>query len=169
MLLDVSIGDCPSYAPYTMFSPGEPQFNIHSQESLECEDKYGLWYTYNEMTFSAPPVLAKPEVVNPPTTTSVVEQTRLFQNYPDPSNPETWIPYELSEDADVTVEIYDLTGAMVRKLVLGRQTKGRYIDKRRAAFWDGRNERGELVSSGVYFYTLKADEFSATRRLALLK
>ena len=168
-LKDVYYVQCQSYAPYTMFSPGEPQVNIHNQESLECEDKYGLWYTYNEMTFSAPSVRAKPEIVNLPAEAGVAEKTRLLQNYPDPFNPDTWIPYELSEDTDVTIEIYDSTGAMVRKLVLGRQAKGRYIDKRRAAFWDGRNERGELVPSGVYFYTLKADDFSATRRLVLLK
>ena len=169
VLKDVSIGDCPSYASYTMYSPGNPQFNIHTQESLECEDKYGLWYTYNEMTFSAPSVRAKPEIVNPPVEVGVVAQTRLLQNYPDPFNPETWIPYELAEDADVTVEIYDSIGAMVRKLVVGRQAKGQYIDKRRAAFWEGRNEKGELLPSGIYFYTLRADDFSQTRRMLILK
>ena len=168
-LKDVYYVQCQNYEPYTMFSPAEPQFDFHKQEDLECEDKYGLWYTYNEMTFSAPAVLAKPEVANPLAEPGFVGQTRLLQNYPDPFNPETWIPYELSEDADVTVEIYDSTGTMVRKLGLGRQAKGRYINKKRAAFWDGKNEQGELVSSGVYFYTLKAGDFSATRRLVLLK
>ena len=169
LLKDVYLVQCQDYEPYTMFSPGDPQTNIHSQESLECEDKYGLWYTYNEMTFSAPSVWTKPEVANLPVEAGVVEQTRLLQNYPDPCNPETWIPYELAEDAHVAIEIYDSAGNMVRELRLGRQLKGRYIDKSRAAFWDGRNGKGELVSSGVYFYTLKADDFSATRRLILLK
>ena len=93
----------------------------------------------------------------------------LLQNYPNPFNPETWIPYQLSEDNSVSVSIYDTTGKLVRTLSLGFQSVGFYNSRERAAYWDGRNELGERVASGVYFYTLTAGEFTATRRMLILK
>ena len=77
--------------------------------------------TINEMTFSAPSVRANPELVNPPVEVGAIAQTRLLQNYPDPFNPETWIPYELAEDADVTVEIYDSIGQEARRRQTGQR------------------------------------------------
>ena len=95
--------------------------------------------------------------------------TALLPNYPNPFNPETWIPYHLAQPADVTLTIYDTTGVTVRQLDLGHQPAGYYTDKTQAAYWDGRNNLGELVGSGVYFYQLQAGDFSATRKLVILK
>ena len=99
----------------------------------------------------------------------IPEETALLRNYPNPFNPETWIPYQLAESADVTLTIYDMNGEMVRRLTVGHQTAGMYQSRNRAAYWDGRNQLGELVASGLYFYTLTAGEFSATRRMLILK
>ena len=97
------------------------------------------------------------------------KETALLANYPNPFNPETWIPYQLAKAADVTVTIYAVDGTMVRTLSLGHQPVGIYQDKGRAAYWDGKNAHGEPVASGVYFYTLKAGDFSATRKLLIRK
>ena len=96
-------------------------------------------------------------------------QTALLSNYPNPFNPETWIPYQLSAAADVSLTIYDIRGVVVRELVLGYQSAGVYYSRARAAHWNGLNNIGEPVASGVYFYTLKAGEFSATRKLLIRK
>ena len=93
----------------------------------------------------------------------------MYQNYPNPFNPETFIPYQLAFDAVVNINIYDITGRLVRGLRLGRQTANVYFTKGKAAYWDGRGEHGEKVASGVYFYTLKAGDFSATRKMTILK
>ena len=97
------------------------------------------------------------------------ETTTLLPNYPNPFNPETWIPYQLAEPADVTLTIYDIQGRVVRDLDLGHQRAGMYHTRNRAAHWDGRNAQGESVASGVYFYTLTAGDFSATRKLLIRK
>ena len=97
------------------------------------------------------------------------KQTVLLPNYPNPFNPETWIPYQLTDAADVEVTIYDPKGAVVRQLDLGHQSAGYYMDRTKAAYWDGRNESGELVASGVYFYQLRAGNYSATRRMVIVK
>ena len=97
------------------------------------------------------------------------KETALLPNYPNPFNPETWIPYQLATPADVTLKIYDIQGRVVRTLDLGHQRPGMYQSKSRAAYWDGRNAVGEPVASGVYFYTLTAGDFSATRKLLIRK
>ena len=97
------------------------------------------------------------------------KETALLANYPNPFNPETWIPYELAETAEVTVSIHASEGKLVRALTLGQMPAGVYQGKNRAAYWDGRNEVGEPVASGVYFYTLQAGEFSATRKMVIRK
>ncbi len=93
----------------------------------------------------------------------------LAPNFPNPFNPETWIPYQLASDADVTLTIYASDGQLVRRLGLGHQTAGTYYSHSRAAYWDGKNDFGESVASGVYFYTLAAGDFSATRRMLIRK
>ena len=98
-----------------------------------------------------------------------LKRTMLLQNFPNPFNPETWIPYHLTEDAPVKIQIYDSQGASVRKLDLGQKSAGTYLTRDTAAYWDGRNDYGEALSSGLYFYQLRADEFSATRRMILAK
>ena len=99
----------------------------------------------------------------------IPEETALLRNYPNPFNPETWIPYQLAESAEVILTIYDMNGRLVRRLAMGHQAAGMYRSRTRAAYWDGRNQLGEPVASGLYFYTLTADEFSATRRMLILK
>ena len=97
------------------------------------------------------------------------EATVLLANYPNPFNPETWIPYELAEAAEVQVSIHAADGTLVRALALGQRPAGVYSDKDRAAYWDGQNAQGEPVASGVYFYTLTAGDFSATRKMVIRK
>ena len=96
-------------------------------------------------------------------------ETILLRNYPNPFNPETWIPYRLAKDAFVTLTIYDGNGQVVRTLDVGRQTASIYESRSKAAYWDGRNDLGESVASGLYFYTLTAGDFSATRKMLILK
>ena len=95
--------------------------------------------------------------------------TALLANYPNPFNPETWIPYQLANPAEVTVTIYAANGAIVRTLDLGHRRAGSYESQSRAAYWDGRNAQGEPVASGVYFYTLTTGDFSATRKMVIRK
>ncbi|RKU17479.1 hypothetical protein C6501_03925 [Candidatus Poribacteria bacterium] len=97
------------------------------------------------------------------------KETALLPNYPNPFNPETWIPYQLSESTDVTLTIYDIKGHVVRDLDLGHQRAGTYQSRARAAHWDGKNAQGEPVASGIYFYKLKAGGFSATRKMLIRK
>ena len=97
------------------------------------------------------------------------EATQLLSNYPNPFNPETWIPYHLATAGEVSMTIYDVGGSVVRHLHLGHQAAGYYTDQSRAAYWDGRNAVGEPVASGIYFYTLTAGDFSATRKLLIRK
>ncbi len=97
------------------------------------------------------------------------KETILGQNFPNPFNPETWIPYQLSSDTNVTVQIYNVSGSAVRTLNLGHKSIGSYMTTSTAAYWDGKNNAGEHVSSGIYFYTLQTDNFSATRRMVILK
>ena len=116
-------------------------------------------------TTAAPPAkspLASSEAPTP-------EATHLLANYPNPFNPETWIPYQLATDSDVMITIYDVRGTLVRQLDLGHQPVGLYQSQNRAAYWDGRNAFGEPVASGVYFYTLFAGEFTATRKMLIRK
>jgi hypothetical protein len=98
-----------------------------------------------------------------------VKRTALLQNFPNPFNPETWIPFELAASADVTITVYDLAGNAVRTFKLGAQPAGVYSRRDGAAYWDGRNDTGEPVGSGVYYYTMQAGEHAATRRMVLLK
>ena len=100
---------------------------------------------------------------------AIPETTALLPNYPNPFNPETWIPYHLATDAAVVLTIYDVRGSVVRTLTFGHQPAGVYESRGRAAYWDGKNHIGEPVASGVYFYTLTAGEFTATRKLLIAK
>ena len=97
------------------------------------------------------------------------KEMALLPNYPNPFNPETWIPYQLAKSTDVSVLIYSVDGKLVRTLKLGQQAAGVYQDRSRAAYWNGKNDVGESVASGVYFYTLKAGDFAATRKMLIRK
>ena len=102
-------------------------------------------------------------------TVLIPKETVLLANYPNPFNPETWIPYQLANPADVTLRIHAIDGSLVRTLSLGHKGIGIYQIRSRAAYWDGRNEIGEPVASGVYFYTLTAGDFTATRKMLIRK
>ncbi len=97
------------------------------------------------------------------------DKTELLANYPNPFNPETWIPYRLASDADVKLTIYAINGMVVRRFDVGHRNAGYYTDRTQAVYWDGRNERGGSVVSGVYFYHLSAGDYSQTRRMLILK
>jgi hypothetical protein len=95
--------------------------------------------------------------------------TKLLTNYPNPFNPETWIPYELSQDTEVSIRIYTSTGQLVRTLDLGHKPAGFYTTKDKAAYWDGKSEVGEQVASGIYFYSIRAGAFTSTCKMIMLK
>ena len=97
------------------------------------------------------------------------KETELLSNYPNPFNPETWIPYRLAEDAFVTLTIYDRSGRLVRRFDVGHQIASAYENRSKAIYWDGKNELGERVASGMYFYHLSAGDYSATRRMLVIK
>ncbi|MBI1922898.1 T9SS type A sorting domain-containing protein [Candidatus Poribacteria bacterium] len=103
------------------------------------------------------------------TTPPIVTETVLLANYPNPFNPETWVPFQLSVASPVVIRIYDQSGQLVRTLDLGYRRAGAYLTPSQAAFWDGRNEIGEAVTSGVYFYQLLTDHLTATRKMTILK
>ena len=108
-------------------------------------------------------------IFNPPAIPAAPMQTRLFQSYPNPFNPDVWIPYELGEDAAVSVEIYNISGQLVRTLRIGMKKRGQYVSKDKAIYWDGRTQLGERATSGVYFYLLKAGDYVSVRKMAILK
>lgn len=141
----------------------------HGQPLLRPEDLQ-LWLTQAQHIDSRDPTFQRGvivlkhlmEVLTP-------KKTGLLPNYPNPFNPETWIPYKLSEPVAVTVYIYAADGKLVRTLALGHQSAGVYQSKSRAAYWDGRNALGEPVASGIYFYTLTAGKYNATRKMLIRK
>ena len=125
-------------------------------------DRITVTINVTDVAAAAPVVLTPPAPVLPKT-------TELLSNYPNPFNPETWIPYQLAKPADVTITIYDSQGRVVRTLRLGHQPAGFYQNRSKAAHWDGRNYLGEKVATRVYFYTLKAGDYIATRKLLIRK
>jgi hypothetical protein len=102
-------------------------------------------------------------------TLNVTALAALLANFPNPFNPETWIPYDLSVATKVEVMIYASSGQLVRKLDLGHKSAGSYREQDKSAYWDGKNEAGEFVGSGIYFYTIKAGDFVATRKMVMMK
>lgn len=123
---------------------------------------------YTDKTYSERAMVLKPWTVSPKdralTLWGKVKQNQLYQNYPNPFNPETWIPFRLANDSKAVIEIYDITGRMVKELNLGTKKPGLYITD-----WDGTNSYGERVSSGVYFYTIRCGDFTETKRMILKK
>ena len=99
----------------------------------------------------------------------IPREFRLFQNYPNPFNPDTWLPYQLAASLPVVISIYNIKGQLVRELNMGNQKAGYYVTKSKAAYWDGKNECGEKIASGVYWYRLRGGEFNIIRRMVILK
>ena len=137
----------------------------------EIEDGWFLrgrmWVVVRTFYFNDVDTLSETDTARAPAV--LPAETSLLPNYPNPFNPETWIPYQLTKPANVTVSIYAADGKLVRTLALGQLPPGVYQGKNRAAYWDGKNEFGEQVASGLYFYTLTAGNFTATRRMFILK
>ncbi len=126
-------------------------------------------YVYNTIeSFDTPPFAVEPFGLSL-RTFGQVKRTALLQNYPNPFNPETWIPYQLATDAPVMLRIHNVQGQLIRELDLGRHEAGSYLSRETAAYWDGKDQIGERVSSGLYFYTLHAAAFQATRKMLILK
>jgi hypothetical protein len=117
--------------------------------------------------------LTKGQAVEPygklPVTWGEIKYNRLYQNYPNPFNPETWIPYQIENDSDVEIDIYSSDGKLVRILKLGSKQAGSYMDKGKSAYWDGKDDKGQQVASGVYFYVLKAGDFTESRKMVILR
>ncbi len=136
--------------------------------SIEVIDADGRLVAEKQVTIDPTDIENAYKIVNPHYN-PIPDYTALLQNYPNPFNPDTWIPFQLAENANVTISIYDISGELLRTLVLGDQHAGIYTTKDRAAHWGGRNGVGERVSSGVYFYRLDAGKFSAIKRMVILK
>ena len=136
---------------------------------LTTGDLQGWLSQARQFTRTDPAYLRGMTVLEQLLITLTPKKSTLLPNYPNPFNPETWIPYHLSNDADVQIEIYNTKGVLVRRLNLGYQMAGYYTTRTKAAYWDGKNAFGEKVASGVYFYHLSAGDYSATRRMLILK
>ncbi len=128
----------------------------------------GTW-THDGSTSQECSVVLTYQTLSAPSAQSIPVKTALLPNFPNPFNPETWIPFQLAKPSDVTITIYDVRGRVVRALNLGHQAAGVYQSRSKAAHWDGRNHFGEKVAAGVYFYMLKAGDFSATRKMLIRK
>ena len=180
-------------------SPANPRVDVNGDGTVNIQDLIVVATHLGETAGPAAPILvALPERLTPETLQQVLDllrvqndgsvafqraianvelflasllpkETLLLANYPNPFNPETWIPYQLAKSADVTLHIHAVDGTLVRTLSLGYKAIGTYQNRSRAAYWDGKNEVGESVASGVYFYTLTAEDFTATRKMLIRK
>ena len=137
-------------------------------DTLHILDLYELQaFQINESIFSLPVedgMYSKhiPEYLNP-------YRNWLGQNFPNPFNPETWIPFELEDRGEVVVSIYNLNGSLIRQIQFGQLPAGKYLTKDKAAYWDGRNQIGERVSNGLYFYQLQTRTFQQTKKLIVIQ
>jgi hypothetical protein len=114
------------------------------------------------------PLLVNPEGLQP-IIFGKLKHSMLMQNFPNPFNPETWIPYQLAEESEVRLTIYNAKGERIRTISLGKKPAGVYMSKEETIHWDGRNDKGERISSGIYYYTIQAGELTDTRKMLLLK
>ncbi|MCG9134116.1 T9SS type A sorting domain-containing protein [Candidatus Poribacteria bacterium] len=138
-------------------------------QRITTRDVQGWLSQARQLTLTDPAHLRGIAILEQFLKTFTPKKSALLPNYPNPFNPETWIPYHLSNDTDVQIEIYDTKGVLVRRLDLGHQMAGYYTDRTKAAYWDGKNAFGEKVASGLYFYHLSAGDYSATRKMLILK
>ena len=148
------------YLRYTL-EPGVNQF-------IDTDVEEEATYTYQVTVHFLSGAELKSELFTV-TVLPVIKKTALLQSYPNPFNPDVWIPYELENQDSVVIEIYNAAGQLVCTLDLGTQPRGQYISKSKAAHWDGRTFFGERAASGVYFYVLKTGKFAATRKMVILK
>ena len=128
----------------------------------------GAVYVYHTQRDWKLPYAVEPSVLRA-ATLGGIKRTALFQNFPNPFNPETWLPYQLGRKSNVSLRIYNTQGQLVRRLDAGLQPAGSYQNKETAVYWDGLDRLGQPVSSGLYFYTLTAGTSQFTRRMLILK
>ena len=165
----VNISDLLFVADAIQNNPAAPTSKPHIPTTLTTAEVKSWLTQAHHMELSDPESLHGIVVLEQLLAALTPKETVLLPNYPNPFNPETWIPYELAAAGDVRIAIYDAKGAIVRRLDVGKQQAGYYGDKDRAAYWDGRNGSGERVASGLYFYTLTADDFIATGKMLIGK
>ena len=146
-----------------------PASNPQALQRITTADVQGWLFQAGQLALTEPAYLRGMTALEQLLKALAPKKTALLPNYPNPFNPETWIPYHLSDDANVQIEIYNTKGVLVRRLDLGHQMAGYYTDRTKAAYWDGKNAIGEQVASGVYFYHLSAGDYSATRKMLILK
>ena len=146
-----------------------PTLHASDLEGLTAAEVQDLLTQARQMALTDPAYLRGIAVLEQLLALLLPKETALFPNYPNPFNPETWMPYQLAKPAEVTLHIYAVNGKLVRILALGHQSAGKYQSRSRAVHWDGRNSLGEPVASGVYFYTLTAGDFIATRKMLIQK
>ena len=132
----------------------------------DAGDRSGAAYIYHSVSDLALPVEDKPQQF---VLWGQIRKDALYQNFPNPFNPETWMPYQLATEAEVNISIYNVNGHLIRTLKLGTQPEGMYITREKAAYWDGQDNTGEQVSSGSYFYHFQAGDYSATKKMVILK
>ena len=150
---------------YVMDANGANPVNLSNDLG---DDNFPQWRGLGPGAFPSKELAVQP-LTKQLTTLGHIKQTALLQNYPNPFNPETWMPYILSKDSSVTIDIYTASGQLVRTLPLGPQKQGAYLFRNQAAYWDGNNDKGEAVGSGIYFYQLRAGDFSTTRKMVIAK
>ena len=146
-----------------------PTLHASDLEGLTAADIQQMLTQARQMALTDPTYLRGIAVLEQLLARLLPKETALLPNYPNPFNPETWIPYQLAKPAEVTLYIYAVNGALVQTLALGHQSAGKYQSRSRAAYWDGRNSLGETVASGIYFYTLTVGDFTATRKMLIRK
>ena len=146
-----------------------PSAQSQVPETLTAVEVQG-WLTDARALETKDPIMKRGIMVLEQLLVSLIpKETELLANYPNPFNPETWIPYRLAAEAFVTLTIYDSKGQVVRTLEIGHRIAAAYENRSKAIYWEGKNELGEQVASGVYFYTLTAGDYSATRKMLILK
>ena len=143
-------------------------FGFNYSDNIISRDAQPYFFEFNAWTGRLD-IFRENAALAPTLPTTIPKATALLPNYPNPFNPETWVPYQLAAAADVMLTIYAADGTLVRTLALGHRPAGVYQSKSRAAYWNGRNELGEPVASGIYFYTLTAGDFSATGKMLVRK
>ena len=153
-------------------APAAPQAAVESLHLISPTLRKQLESIYHELLLlpeNSPELIRTRQVLQQLLFSSIPTYNQLLQNYPNPFNPETWIPFYLASTGQVSIEIYDATGMLVRQIDLGYLIPGRYLNRANAAYWDGKNLYGEPVASGIYFYTLSTPSFRATRKMIISK
>ena len=155
----------------TIKFPSSQRYNGLSRDgsylvSMEKTGQYRIWDA--KALFSSLPYSVEPKGKQL-VTLGQIKRNQLLQNYPNPFNPETWIPFRLADESPVTIDIYNSTGKLIRTISQGTLKAGDYSSQSNAIHWDGQNDEGESVSSGVYFYTINAGDFSSTRKMLIKK